>query len=256
MSNIANNFGIPYHKGLVFGTEFEWESVQRINGNNYDLPLSVSETITAKVDGSLRNRGVEFITQPLSYEDSLGALADLKTRVVQGSNPFTHRTSTHVHVNCSDLTKDQVKVTMLLYAILEKYFFDYVDPSRKYNIHCVPLNFTLLPNYYKRPIEALVANWSKYTAFNLLPLTSIGTIEFRHLQGTNDIQLYQGWLNRIRSVCQAARSNTYTVESLRKFLLSGGKVKDLMDKIEFPYVPGNPEVDLKSSLIDVKLAFV
>jgi hypothetical protein len=61
--------------------------------------------------------------------------------------------------------------------------------------------------------EALINNasrkWRKYTALNLLPLYTQGTIEFRHMPGTCDLNFILQWCEIISSMFKYARNHEF-----------------------------------------------
>lgn len=189
---IAETFGleasalnsVPH---FMAGMECEIEAVY----SKKDFPyFKVTE------DGSLRNDGVEFISKPLTRTALNTAFRNLHASIQYTDKKvaFSPRTSTHVHINCRTLSDDQCRTLVLLYALFEEVFFSLVSPSRRGNIHCVPLTETYLPSKYALNINGMRQSWSKYTAINLVPLGSLGTVEFRHLQGTDDAALVEQWL--------------------------------------------------------------
>jgi len=248
---------------FICGTEYEIEGIKSINFKGletlYPQHLSLSDetvywalpTIGLMRDGSLRNNGVEFITAPVNYNEALNLFKILHSALQLGPNPYTVRTSIHVHVNMRSMSLDQTKHFLLLYALLEPVFLEFAGPVRKHNIHCVPLNFTILPTIYHKSINDIIKGWSKYSALNLLPLKSLGTIEFRHLYGTGDFMVYQQWLTMIKSLWDFAFNNPpHTLETL---LRSNTPVEAICQAV-LPSAPKTP-VDFSTSLIDVKLAF-
>ena len=242
---------------FICGTEYEIESVQHVNIPNYnvgsDEPFWMGD-IGAVKDGSLRNNGIEFVTRPMNYEKSLAIFTELRSRLSLGENPYSARTSTHVHVNVSSLSLDQLKHFVLLYALFEPVFFKFAGDARKHNIHCVPLGHTLLPSNYSKSITSLVDNWSKYSAFNLKPVKTIGTVEFRHLYGTGDIKVYQQWLSMLKDLWEFAYNKPSSW--LRHRMMAGMSPLEMLPMV-IPSAPGvYTAEDFADSVIDVKLAFV
>ena len=245
------------------GTEYEIEDIKTIKlpgSNDTHIPgnLSLSDVTPWWVgklglmhDGSLRNNGVEFITKPVTYEEALSLFKTLHGGLKLGPNPFTVRTSIHVHVNMSNMSMDQTKHFLLLYALLEPVFLEFAGPVRKHNIHCVPLNFTFLPAIYNKGLPEIVKAWTKYSAFNLMPLRTQGTIEFRHLYGTGDIAVYQQWLNMIKQLWNFAFYEP--TNSLPQMLHNKMTPQQICHQV----IPcaNTHGVDFSTSLIDVKLAF-
>jgi len=236
---------------FVAGMECEIESVA--NPNDQFLGFVATD------DGSLRNCGVEFISIPstkpilLANFDKLHRELEFNCR----ADAFSPRTSTHVHINCRPLETHQVKTLVLLYALYEDFFFAMCAPGRRDNIHCVPLTETFLPEHYKRDLKYLVERWHKYTALNLLPLTSLGTVEFRHMQGTDDLALIQEWLTTLENLWALSQRITLSEENLSNedilkswWLMLFGHCPRIM-----ALAPSFNNI-IANSLLDVKMAFV
>lgn len=213
MPNISKLFGhdethsLSQVKVFVAGLECEIESVRsKTNLAGFG----------ATHDGSLRNEGIEFISQPLPRETLLGAFKNLHAKIeyYNKDEAFSPRTSTHVHVNCRTLDDKQVKTMTLLYALFEEFFFTMVDDTRRGNIHCVPLTETVLTNYYGYDLNYMLSRWHKYTALNLLPLGKLGTVEFRHMQGTDNVDLMTEWLTTLDNLWTLCQKVQITQETL------------------------------------------
>lgn len=234
---------------FIAGVECEIESVR----SQHDFPH-----FHATQDGSLRNNGIEFISVPLPKVELLTSFNNLHASIefYERDIAFSPRTSTHVHINCRSLSTEQVKTLVLLYALYEEFFFAMTSPDRRTNIHCVPLTETYLPVHYHRSINHLVQRWHKYTALNILPLAKLGTVEFRHLQGTGDINLFSEWVNTLETLWKMCQRYVITDD----FLLDPKRLKDLWKELfqQSPRVlaldPAFEQV-IGNSLLDVKLAF-
>lgn len=205
------------------GVEYEIESIL-----GWDDSVLEERHIKVTNDGSLRNEGKEFITQPetkiVSYLTFKRLFGSLKFK--KDTSPFSHRTSIHIHMNVASMKVPNFFTLVYTYAALEPFFFKFVGEERMNNIHCVPLYNTHLSKYYKNQnISDLMKTWSKYSAFNLLPVWRQGSIEFRHMYGTADFELFQTWVNMIEDLYVFAVNTE--VKKLKEFWLNGGTVKQL-----------------------------
>lgn len=234
---------------FIIGIECEIESVRHWNIEG--TPIQVKE------DGSLRNSGYEFITKPQTKDFTLVAFWALHSglKFYDRDLAFSERTSTHVHVNCSALSVEQTRVLVLLYALYEEYFFQLVKPERRDNIHCVPLSETYLSSKYAKPIYDMLPKWSKYTALNILPLKTLGTVEFRHLHGTGDENELSSWLTCLENLYKISRSAYISRETLGNkewiyeyFQLIFGHTNRRHESLS------NVQAVVSNSLIDLKLA--
>lgn len=232
---------------FLVGLECEVESVRSFPDGGFHY-FSITE------DGSLRNNGREFISVPLDVRDIVPEFQNLHARIECGEDKFSERTSIHVHVNCCYLEQDVVRNIVLLYALFEEVFFKMVEPSRRNNIHCVPLTETYLPSIYRQGLGSLISRWHKYTALNILPLKKYGTIEFRHMEGHDDPEKLRVWLDVIYRLFQAGKQFP-----INKDTLTHRWVVDLADQIfiSVPYYQNNRSklfTTIENSLLDVKLS--
>ena len=213
MTQISEHFGLKEHTcdkvdRFYAGMECEIESIKS--------PSDAYAGFTTTTDGSLRNHGYEFISAPLDKETLLGAFKNLHATLqyYDKSDAFSNRTSTHVHINCRTLTPEQTRQLVLFYALFEEFFFSFVDPVRRSNIHCVPLTETFLPSVYRNNLNSMIDHWHKYTALNLIPLTKLGTIEFRHLQGTDNEEVTTQWLSCLERLWNLAQKDKISAAAL------------------------------------------
>lgn len=236
---------------FVAGLECEIESVRGLVDGVHEFKSTA--------DGSLRNHGVEFISDPLPREELQNSFKKLHASLnfYDKSEAFSPRTSTHVHINCRPLTDTQVKNIVMLYALFEEFFFSMVDYNRRGNIHCVPLTETVLSNYYHYDLAYMTQRWHKYTALNLLPLAKLGTLEFRHMQGTDNPNLMEEWLTTLENLWTLGQAISITPEAL------GNKEEvqrwfTTIFKASPKILALKPCLDemLQNSLIDVKLSLV
>lgn len=250
--NIAEFFGLGSKFAsateTLFGIECEIESIR---DGDIEGPWEV------KPDGSLRNNGMEFVSLPQNLTQTVNAFqqlhSDLSFRDVD--EKFSPRTSIHVHVNCKNLDEKHVRRAVLLYALFEEVFFLQVEPSRRDNIHCVALSDTHLPSRYSMQLADMVASWSKYTALNLKPLASLGTLEFRHSEGHDSPTKLAGWLQCIQNLLAVSADLEWRPETL-----SPENIEKLSARI-FGHLPSYPSIRMRlfplisNSLIDTKLSF-
>lgn len=140
-------------------------------------------------DGSLRNNGKEFI-----FRGPLGGV-DLFTAIAEASKHFhtigpepSWRCSTHAHLNIRNMTIKQLRNLLLAFIVYEKPMFKCSGMNRYKNNFCPAYGFAqdqlmILSKNWKRDdstfLQNVVSSWSKYTALNLLPISSKGSVEFR-----------------------------------------------------------------------------
>lgn len=197
-------------KQILVGTECEIESVD--TGVSWNLPSSIDVTS----DGSLRNEGREFLILPSTTKVALDLfkLLHRQVRFFDVEEKFSHRTSIHVHVNCKNLHEKEVKNVLYMYTLFEEFFFLMADESRRHNIHCVAVNDTFMHRYFNNDIGTLASRWMKYSALNLKPLRTLGTMEFRHMHGHDDPVLHEQWLGIIERLFNVGKGVDCRTEGL------------------------------------------
>lgn len=191
---------------LLYGVELEIE-------NTAEQEWLVTG-MRGEPDGSLRNHGFEYITQPMTYSNAAHCLSTFFTRSKVTDANYSERCSVHVHTNCLDLTIEQLTSLLLLYQTFERVLFNFIGHDRDKNIFCVPwsqttLHYGVAARLVKGDTSA-VHQWQKYTAVNLLPLLEQGTIEWRHMHGNCDLQYILKWMNIIGNMYRVARAQPLT----------------------------------------------
>jgi hypothetical protein len=166
-------------------------------------------------DGSLRD-GKEFVSWPLLPKEIVSVVSSLfyGLSIFTKNNPnCSWRTSIHVHMDVQPLTLEQFGNLILLYLPFEQSLFNFSGKHRQESIFCVPITTTemfttineilsafLTPAKFERSI----LEWSKYSALNIGRLADYGTVEFRHMEGTTDIERVLNWIKILLSLYRTA----------------------------------------------------
>lgn len=224
MSSVIELFGMTRVKAFRVAppSEFRAEDFHKVASNEIiGIEVEVEnarynpipEYWTIAGDGSLRNNGVEMISRPIEASSASAALFALMKQGLDKTCSFTPRTSVHVHLNVQDLEVDKLTNILLLYTLFERSFFRFVGRRRHQNPYCVPLINTALLRTWQA--LAIKTKWEKYTALNYAPVQKQGTIEFRHMHGTFDVQKLSIWIDLITSLKEYVKK-TETQELRRR----------------------------------------
>lgn len=189
----------------LFGIELEIEGWPE----HYEESSSTGFRFTH--DGSLRGQSVEAIGYPNSIQGIIATTKELWTKYGVDKKNFSERTSIHIHANVLNFTEDQIRSLMLTYATLEDLLFDFIGQDRQKNIFCVPWSEAGIGVGRLKDIFNTPRAWQKYTALNLCPIRTQGTVEFRHMEGHADIDRLTTWLQIIDDILWYARSTEYKV---------------------------------------------
>lgn len=202
---------------ILLGLEIEVENTREADA--YFIQLLNDQWIVDH-DGSLRGRSHEFKTEPQYLQFMIPELQQFYalTKFTDEAN-FTDRCSIHVHANALDYTQEQLATLTLVYPIIEEVLFEFVNhfnwkkdeqgACRDTNLYCIPWNqcrnnHKVLAKLFSKP-KATTAEWQKYTALNLQTLKKYGTVEWRHMHGTADMEKLTLWLNIIGAIMGYAK---------------------------------------------------
>ena len=196
---------------LIYGVELEIEGVTHV-----DHPKNACTAgFVYHEDGSLRNNGAEYVTQPMRRRELAYCLNQFFMKNKFTDANYSERCSVHVHTNVGDLTWEQLRTLILVYLVFEHVLFRFIGHDRDKNIFCVPLYDTMMLNRLLTDSSATqtkAAKWEKYTALNLLPIykdsvggRGLGTVEWRHMSGTHDVKFILLWCDIIGKIFMYAR---------------------------------------------------
>lgn len=144
-------------------------------------------------DGSLRDNGVEFVTKtPMGGDELANAIHEMSVKLARTSHVKNFRTSTHIHVDVTDMYCDEyLRFVLALYSF-ESLFFSSNVIDRTSSNFCLPLKKSqglvrMLGDYINNTgvrepldnIHALSSRWPKYSSINLRSTHELGTIELR-----------------------------------------------------------------------------
>lgn len=196
--------------GGLFGVEIEVEGA--------NLPEDNVEGWVKHNDGSLRGNFPtssceNVFAQPASLEVAKKRIADLAAAHANSKLKFSFRTSVHVHMNVQDLLHGELSALVYLHVLLEPMLVRYCGSMRVNNRFCLR---SLDAQAYLDDVHILVRSelgYSiqrinkeyRYSALNLASLPKYGSVEFRAMRGTMDLEVLGPWLDMLLALKTAAR---------------------------------------------------
>lgn len=179
----------------LLGVELELENVEIPSGSGQ------LEGWHMVGDDSLRN-GQEFVfSRPFRGESALHAVKRFYESGITSRN--TSRTSTHIHVNVTDLKVGDVRAMFILSYALEGALFKVVADKRKYCGYCMPLSemgpvrmqSLLCAEVDFKFVDAMSgSNADKYYGFNINSVRKHGTAELRYFPGGPSEEQLRTWM--------------------------------------------------------------
>jgi len=234
-----------FRPGTLVGIEIEME--------RYDFLAEDLVYWSCVGDGSLRNNGIEFVSHILGSKDIAPALDEIGPRINKYSDSW--RAGIHVHVNVNNLTFAELMSACKLYALLEPLLFTWEGNNRDKSNFCPP--WSVLPTHPKaladmlrcintdhggyRPtahdclqtMKRTIGNLRKYSAVNLASVYKHGTIEFRFMRSSKDVEKIRSFVKLCASIVEVG-SGLVGVSPLDT--LSSNGADYVVDMIEAPFL--------------------
>ncbi len=222
--NLGSALGIPQDvfryvpdKRLILpecrvGVEFEYEgvhvSIERVKEG-------WTKYFKTHLERSLHDAGSEFVfSQPLFGADVIEAVTKMCEWARANKFKVSIRTGLHVHIDVRDLTRDQLVLLNMLYALFERAYYRIAGNNREENVFCMPwykadhmqshvININSAGHNIKEASEALENE--KYGGLNLDTLARFGSVENRIAQATTDEAWIFQWINVTMALKRAAQ---------------------------------------------------
>ena len=166
-------------------------------------------------DGSLRGpENIEYVLErPMSLKDARIALKYLSVQYNK-NDAVVHdsvRAGVHVHINVQDLNIIELYNFMTLYLILEEVLVKHCGQFREGNLFCLracDADYLLgqLQNAAEdKNFRALVTDQLRYASMNVKALGTYGSLEFRAMRGTRDLDVIYNWAETLLNLREVAK---------------------------------------------------
>jgi hypothetical protein len=166
-------------------------------------------------DGSLRGpENIEYVLErPMSLKDARIALKYLSVQYNKNDSNVhdTVRAGVHVHINVQDLNIIELYNFMTLYLILEEVLVKHCGQYREGNLFCLRtcdadyLLSCLQQAAEQKHFRALVTDNLRYASMNVKALGTYGSLEFRAMRGTRDLDLIYNWAEMLLGLREEAK---------------------------------------------------
>lgn len=207
--------------------------------------LRVAEGRTSwdvKEDHSLRNGGLEFVLRTPSDPIKIPSyIEELKKILSRSSIQPSLRTSIHVHVCVLGYTLRSLYSLLMLYWVFENILVRINGKEREGNLHCLRLTDceSLMDNAMQElnewPFLKNSSNELRYAALNLAALVKFGSVEYRFMALTPNLDDVEMWSSGLARFSQIAGSTPWSeilqwaIQDPKKSLphFFGGEIADL-----------------------------
>lgn len=212
---IAEQYGYPISPGDI-GIEIEAEA-----GNPFPINKQIPGDWVATTDGSLRGNSIEYVSAfPVKYESVDMHLKGLKDAIEKYGVKIrqSFRAGVHVHINMRPYKLNEIANFAAVYFILEHALVRFCGDNREGNLFCLRLEDAEAPLFFLQ--EALrndnygvfETDNIRYASLNFRSLSRHGSLEFRAMETTPDLEKVGPWakmLYQMREYAVRNPRNTY-----------------------------------------------
>lgn len=153
-----------------------------------------------KRDGSLRGPSVEAVfSGPASPRIANERITRLRNWLSGKGMVPSIRTSCHVHVNCQNLTLEDVGKFASCYYIVEGLLTNFCGSDREGNLFCLRnkdaeyQSYALIRALKEKRLNAINTDSIRYSAMNLRALSVFGSLEFRAYPTKENLEGLDEW---------------------------------------------------------------
>jgi len=198
---IAEVFNLRAAKGEV-GVEVEMEGV--------NLPDALDRKHwSVELDGSLRGESYEYVFNGPADKQLAFKRLDYLRKVLderKSGVADTGRAGVHVHVNVQDLTPKQVACFICMYYIFENTLLKFCGEDRVGNLFCLRTcdaegALPVIIGAFNHPhLRGFGTDDIRYAALNLNSLPKYGSVEFRAMKSTGDMEVIKKWIEMLLNI--------------------------------------------------------
>lgn len=186
-----------------------------------------------KHDGSLRGpEAVEYVLRtPASRNRVKARLQYLKNELKKNKAVLapSERCGIHVHINCLDLSIEDVYKFMTMFLLFENLFVRWCGKSREGNLFCLRAMDAeyILPMLIKAKnmygFYQLHSDNLRYSAMNVTALKKFGSLEFRAMATGPDLEEIHKWVRMLLRLKDKSLSYDSEQQFLEEFSQDGGR---------------------------------
>lgn len=190
----------------LYGVEIEVEGER--------LPTNLSSVWRVERDDSLKTEEAwEYVTPtPLNLDGVKNAL-DYLNLAYKAHNSVVYdsiRAGVHVHMNVQDWNVKQLFTFAISYYLIEDLLINFCGEGREGNLFCLRAKdaefviFRLLKTLKEKNFKYLNNDIIRYSSLNYCSLFKYGSLEFRGMRGTGDLDLIYQWVEIINDLREAS----------------------------------------------------
>jgi len=189
-------------------------------------------------DGSLRGESAEYVlARPCPRGDVSTHLKQVTQAYQENRSRInnTDRAGVHVHINVQDMQVHEVITFVCLYLTFEDMLVRYCGESRIGNLFCLRMRdaegILKLLNYaiVNRHMGTLSTDQLRYASINLLAMHNYGSVEFRAMRTTTDMDIINTWVDILLKLKDHSRDFKHPRDFVEQFSSLGPR--GLFDRV-------------------------
>ena len=204
-----------YISDRKYGVEIEVEGTR--------LPTSLPSSVwRIESDSSLKTEeAYEYVTNgPMDLMGIRTALDILQQAYTKRETEVfdSVRAGVHVHMNVQDWNIKELMTFSLCYYIVEDILLKWCGENREGNLFCLRTRdaefvlFKVLETLKNRNLNILKNDIIRYSSLNYCSLFKYGTVEFRGMRGTGDLDAIYTWVKIIDELRETSQTFTDPVD--------------------------------------------
>jgi len=242
LNNVIGHWDHNVAEGAEYGIEIEVEGTR--------LPRDRITGWIIHEDGSLRGESAEYVFRTGEPYDRVAVRLAALQKAFNDANSVindSYRTSVHVHRNVRDWQVKKIYNLIMLYIIFEEALGEFCGKDRVGNLFCLRARDAgffmeqLRNSIITDQLHPLAQENLRYSAVNPQSMWRHGTIEFRGMRGTTDINLIQTWVDIIAALSAAAQNYENPITIVQDFSNKGPEqfAFDIFGEKLMPYLGQN-----------------
>jgi Putative amidoligase enzyme len=197
-----------------------------------------------EMDGSLRGESIELVLKAPAPRHLIPArLNKMKEMVSHCAIKDTGRAGIHIHVNIQDLTPREYAQFLVMYLIFEEVLVDWCGTDRVGNLFCLRASDA---NYGLQIIRSALQSFRfglldtdgiRYASINLKATATYGSLEFRALRSTTDVDVILKWIYILLKLKDTARKYESPADIVEELSVLGveGFFNEILGEFEIPF---------------------
>lgn len=224
MRSIKEMTGVKSVKG-VYGVEIEVEGTK--------LPRNIDMYWRVERDGSLKSaEAFEYVMSKPSDIDGVKTALDLLDKTFTDNSSTVDesiRAGVHVHMNVQDWDIVQLMTFSTAYYILEDILLNWCGPNREGNLFCLRTGdaeyvlFKLYDALISKDLRKLNDDIIRYASLNYCSLFKYGSVEFRGMRSTRDLNTIFDWVKVIDDLRESSMKFSSPVDIMAMMSGEGGE---------------------------------